>query len=397
MLSLTRNGFPANVVRDVLHFRFGSAKISFRHELLDSRNNRTRDIPTMLSASVEHNATRTIKRTARFSLVDDGTIDFLSDRIKPFVQVWIPNGRIIRQYYYLSPWQVSEQDLHMAPENGGIAEFPLGVFLLSTPTKRIDASGTITRDIEAYDQGQVLVDDKVIDRYTIAAGTKYIDAVRTLLVSAGITQHNLTQSDKTLPSARDWEPGTPKGKIIDELLAAINYRSLWFDENGYAIASPYVSPDAVPSAYTYRDDSESVIMPEAEQSLDLFNVPNQWVVYTSESDGVPMRSVYTNSSGNSPTSTVRRGRTIVAPPIQVDAVDQITLDSMAKRKAFEASQVYDTVRFQTSIMPMHAHADVITLEYAALGASAKFEEVGWSFDLVQGGAMQHDVRRIVTV
>jgi hypothetical protein len=255
----------------------------------------------------------------------------------------------------------------------------------------------VTRNVEAYDLGQILLDDCVTTRYTVASGANVIAEVKSLLTGAGITATNLTPSSKTLPAARDWDPGTPKLEIINDLLHAIAYDDLWFDGDGVAVAAPYVSPAQRASAYTYRDDGQSVMFPEVEQSLDLWNVPNRWVRYVSESDVVTMRSEYTNSSASSPTSTVSRGRTITSVA-SADAVDQASLDAIVQRAAFESSQVYEVVQLATAVMPMHAHRDVLTMTYSGMDIPAQtYEEIAWGFELKAGANMKHAIRRIVTV
>jgi len=282
-------------------------------------------------------------------------------------------------------------------KKSGYVEWPQGVFLLSTPPQKVSPTGVITREVEAYDLLQILLDDKIEQVYAVNQGTNYIVAVKNLLDSAGLTGQNLTATNKTIPATRDWPPGTPKLKIINELLEAINYMGLHMDENGNAVAQPYVSPVNRASEYTYRDDEESVLFPEMEYSLDLFGVPNKWVLVVSEPDRPPLVSIYTNSNPNSPTSTVSRGRTIVDHREGLDAADQATLDALAQRFAFEASQVYEQVDFFTAIMPFHSHADVYTLEYSTLGVAHKYSEVQWDYELKAGAKMKHRIRRVVSV
>ena len=367
MQTLDRNGYTAAQVRAALHAP--NCRISFRYELLNATNQFKAPLKTVTDASVSLNTESEIKRTARFTLLDDGSVNFVSDRIKPYARVGIG-----------SAW----------------AEFPLGVFLLSTPTKRASPTGIVTRDIEAYDQLQVLKDDKITGKYLIATGTNYITAIKTILDGAGIVSQNLTASTSALPVDREWEAATPKLTIINELLAALNYDALFFDEEGVAVARPYVTPDVRASEYTYADDSQSVMFPEVEETLDLFNVPNQFVLVVSQPDRGVLKSVYTNAEPTSPTSTVSRSRTIVDYR-QVDAPDQVTLDSLARTAAFRASQVYQSVTFDTAIMPQHSHNDVLTLQFSKLGLDAKYEEVGWSMQLKATAKMRHTIRRVVTV
>jgi len=368
MQSLARNGYTAEQVRAALHAP--NRQIAFRYDLLDNSNNLKKPLGCVQAGSIANNSLANIKRTAKFTLWDDGTINFLSDRIQPWARLKM---------------------------SGGWVEWPLGVFVLSTPPRKADISGTVTREVDAYDLLQVLTDDKVTDRYTVTAGTNYIAAVKALLDGALITAQNLTATNITLPAALDWKPGTTKLQIINDLLGAINYRSLFFDENGQAVAQPYVSPDVRASEYTYQDDDQSVIFPEVEQGLDLFGIPNRWVLVCTEPDRSVLVSTYTNSNPSNSTSTVNRGRTIVDYQEGQQAADQASLDALTQRTAYEASQVYEQVSFDTAIMPMHSDSDVLSLIFTKLGISAKYSEQSWSFDLKAGVRMKHQIRRVVSI
>lgn len=369
MQSLAVSGYTAAAVIAQLHS--SNRVLAFRYDLLTSANQFKKSLTNVLGASVSNNALADIKRTARFTLKEDSDINFLSDRIKPWVRLKMPDG--------------------------GYAEWPQGVFLLTTPPKKTDVTGIITREVDAYDQLQILADDKIADRYTVTAGTNYITAVKTVIEGAGITQHNLTATSKTLPADRDWAPGTSKLQIVNDLLGAINYRTLYFDEIGYAIARPYVTPSSRASEYTYADDDLSVIFPEVEQGLDLFAIPNKFICVCSESDRAALVSTYTNSNAASPTSTVSRGRTITDYREGIEAADQASLDSIVSRIAFEASQVYEQVTFESGIMPMHSENDCLTLTFTGLDISSKYIETGWSFDLAAGARMKHTIRQVVSI
>ncbi|MDP4158134.1 MAG: hypothetical protein Q8911_00010 [Bacillota bacterium] len=280
--------------------------------------------------------------------------------------------------------------------DGNFVPFPLGVFLLSSPKRKTDSSLNVIREVEAYDQLQVLMDDKVTDRYTVPAGTNYITAVQTLLTNAGIISQNLTTCSSVLPVALDWAPGTPKLTIINALLGAINYWSLFFDAYGVAIARPYVLPANRAVDYTYKNDSLSVIFPELEQDLDLFGIPNKWVMTVTEPDQSVITSTYTNTNLASPTSTVSRGRTIVSS-LTDTAADQVTLDAKVQRQAFQDSQVYETVDLETAIMPMHSENDMLKLIFSPLGIGDNYNEMSWEFDLVAGAQMKHQIRKVVNI
>lgn len=367
MQSLARDGVSAKAVKRALHSPH--RRISFRYELLDRELNVIGDLYNVQSGEVIHNALATIKRTARFSLIDAGDIDYLNDRIKPYVRLWVQNQWV---------------------------EFPQGVFLLSTPTRK-DLTGKVVRDIEAYDGLLVLTDDKFEQRYIIQEGTLYYDAVRDILQSAGITKYNIENTDKVLARSIEFEPGQEKLFAINELLSQINYTPLYVDANGIYTAAYYRSPAVKAIDYTYRDDELSVTYQGMEEELDLFSVPNKWVVTCSNPEQDPMVSSYTNENPESLTSTVRRGRTIVDYREVTDIADQVSLDAYVQRIAFEASQVYGKISFETAIMPMHDYADVLEVDYSPLGIRDKYSETSWSMPLTVGAKMKHEVRKVVTI
>jgi hypothetical protein len=375
MQSLAKSGYSAAAVKLALHAAWGTQQVMFRYALLDNANVYKRDLTNVDSASVSHDALGDVKRKAKFSLKDDGTINFLSDRIKPYVQVWVP-------------------------ANGGWAEFPQGVFLLSTPEQGTDPTGSVvTRDVEAYDQCQVLLDDKVDGKYLLVAGTVITDALVTILLSAGITQYNVAPSTKTLPVDREWDTGTSKLNVVNDLTAMLNYYSIWFDGEGLAIASPYVLPSQAPSEYTYDDSASGVIeLGSPKRKQDLFSAPNKWVLTVSQADLTELKSIYINSNPNSPLSTVSRGRTITYAK-QVEAADQATLDGLAQRAANDMSQLFTDVTWTSWLMPMHAHLDNYTLTYSRLipPVVGTFRETSWAMELKEGGRMTHSCRKTETI
>jgi hypothetical protein len=276
----------------------------------------------------------------------------------------------------------------------GYVEWPLGVFLLATPERTVDDDDVVMREVDAYDQLLVLQQDKVADRYSIPAGTVYTTAIATLVFGLAAS---IVPSSLTLATTLEWEPGTTKLRILNDLLAAINYESAWFDETGRLVCRPYQSPAVRGPEYTYNDDNASVITGKVGQTIDLFGVPNKWVLVKSEADLPAIVGTYTNTSPTSPTSTVSRGRVIVDFRTEEDAADQTTINAKAARLGFEASQVFENVKFNTAAMPMHSNADVVALKIDALAIDGKYSEHTWELPLETGATMAHTVRRVVSV
>lgn len=359
-------------VLNALRAATGGRQVSFRYELLNEANRHLYDLDQVTAGSIAYDSTAEVKRTGQFTITEGGlAVDFLKDRVKPWMRLRMPDG--------------------------GHVEWPLGVFLLSTPTRVLDTDGAVSRAVAAYDQGVILQADQVDDRYSVAAGTAYTTAIAAAVAGYGLTT-NIVTSSLTLPVAIDWAGGTSKLTIVNDLLAAINYQAAWFDANGVFQAIPYVLPDVQDPIYTYATDGTSVIAGAISDTIDLFAVPNRWRLIVSDADRTVLTSVYTNTSTSSPTSTVNRGRTITSYLPGQSAADQTTLDALAKKQAYIDSQVFEVVDFATAIMPFHADLTVLGVSVDGLQlGSVKFQETAWSFALQAGALMSHSVRRSVAI
>lgn len=372
MQTLSSESYTRPEVLRALRGLSGHRNWKFRYELLSSKNEHIRDLKHVVAGSVKHDANANIKRTAKFTVQERGSINYLSQRIRPWAGIEMPDG------YFM--------------------EWPLGVFLLTTPTQAVDISGTVTRDIDAYDQTMVLIDDVVPGRYYVGANVEYTAAINELLQGTlGINSYSIVSSNTRTPAAIEWEPGTSKAQIIGDLLAAINYNSLWFDGEGTARAEPYVSPTLADADFIYQTDDLSTILPDAEVDVDYFQVPNRWVLIVSNPDQPPLRAEIINNSPYSPTSTVNRGRTITRVVTNEHAPNQAVLNDIAQRYRDEDAQLFETITFKTGLMPFHENLDVYDFAYFDLSVAGRFMEMAWSFNLEQGAEMEHKARRTVSV
>lgn len=370
MQSLAVNGYTQQQVDDVLHSKYRPRTVAFKYNLLDKNEIYKATLSTVVSGEIDMDFTADIKRTAKLHIEDDGSINWLSDRIQPFFMLLMPDG--------------------------GWATWSLGIFLLSSPTGQ-DVNGKIYRDVECYDGLQILNDNKVITRYTITAGTTYFSAITTLFSSAGITKMNIQQTTQTLPADKEYDPSTSYLKIINDLLSDMTYTALWVDEYGYFTSWLYQTPAVRGVGYTYQNDNLSITYNGVQNTLDLFAVPNSWTVVASNAETPPLTSTYTNSNPNSLTSTVSRGRTIVNYSTIDTIADQPSLDAYVQKTAFEDSQVYGQLVFDTAIMPMHSYDDILQVNYSYQNISDKYEEIGWTLPLVAGGKMQHNTQKVVQI
>jgi len=358
-------------IMEALKAKTATRVLAFRYDLLDSTEKFKKALYCVEdSSSIAYNALADIKRTASFSLKKDDDIDFVSDRIQAFVRLRMPDKNFV--------------------------EWPVGIFLLSSPEQQ-DRNDEIFYKVEAYDGLQVLIDDKFEDRYTIASGTAYTIAIKTILSGAGITKVNIENSTLTLSTYKEFDPGTTKLAAINWLLSKINFISLYVDVNGYYTSRKYIAPANRSIDITYADDELSILCNSLVYKMDLFNVPNKFVRYTSNAETTSLRSVYTNTNADSPLSTVSRGRTILDIQSVDDIANQTTLDEYTERIASEASQVYGYITCETAIVPMHEHGNIVRIESSLHSIFENFTETGWSYQLKAGARMKHSLRRLISV
>lgn len=370
MQIIEQGGYTRQQIIDALHAKHASRVIKFRYDLLNRQEIKIGTLDNVVSGEVSMASLATeIKRAARFYMKENKDIDWLNDRVQPFCMLRMPDGWV---------------------------EWSLGIFLLNSP-KRKEQNRQVYRDIEAYDGLQVLLDDKFDSRYAIASGTKYITAIQNIFFTLGITKINIPNTDLILGITKEFEIGTAKLRAINELLGELNYTSLWVDERGYYTAMPYIIPSDRAIDYQYKDDELSIIYPGLEEELDLFSVPNKFVVVQSNAEAEPLVSTYTNENPASVTSTVSRDRTIVDFR-QVDNIaNQAALDNRTKRIAFESSQVYGHTEFETAIMPIHSYSDLLQIQYSALRINDRYVETNWAIPLQAGARMKHRARKVVAI
>lgn len=355
-----------------LHMEDGTREIKFRYDLLNLNDIKIGELTSIPGGRLGLNSLAQIKRKGKFTFKENEfkDINWLNDRIQPFLMLKMGNEWI---------------------------EWPLGIFLISSPSRKT-RNNAIYRDVEVYDTSLILLEDKFDTRYRISAGTNYVEAITQIINEAGIWKVNIAPMVGDIKIDKEFEIGTSRLEAVNELLKEINYTSIWVDEVGYFTSKPYVLPTHRTVEYEYRNNDMSIILPDTStEEMDLFSVPNKWVVVASNPETEPLVSRYTNDNAGSPTSTVNRKRNIVDYREIDDILDQKTLDEYVQRIAYEASQVYGKFIFETAIMPHHSYMDSLYCEHTNLGIANKYIETNWEIELKAGGKMLHSARRVMQI
>ena len=350
----------------------GNRTIDFEYELM---NNEEKVITTLdnVECSISFNSEAEIMGTASIRFRETEIRSYYTDlRIRPWFKIQAPDRTWIRH--------------------------PLGIYIITTPTRQ-DGGGEVYIDADCYDKSIILQEDKLTDRLLIKAESLYVNEVRNVHMSAGINKTNIDGSELRTSVDLEYEIGTSKLDVINSLLQAINYTPIHFDRMGNAVAKKYIEPDERAAEYGYMTDDNSLILSGANQSNDLYNVPNIVIRYVENPDveNTSLRSEYVNNDASSPLSIQRRGRKIVNVESVDDIADQGTLDAFTRRVAIEMSQVNDNVVLPTALMPHHEYRNCIYLRNDNLGITSKYIEYAWSMKLGIGEKMNHTLKKVMRI
>lgn len=322
----------------------------------------------MISGSIDCVADAVIKKSGSFLISESQykDIDYLNDRIKPYMII-------------------------------DDKEYPLGTFLISGKNRQ-KKNGVIYRALEAFDISQILLEDKVTDRFYVAKGTSYYTIIKQLIESANIFDTQIEYTDLKVQRDREFELGTPKIDILNALLEEINYTNIYVNEIGYVSAKPYILPSLRDIQHEYVIGKNATIKKDSlKEEIDTFNKPNVFVAVLSNSEQEALTAKYINDNPASPLSTVARNRNIVEVINVSDIANGDVLQGYVKRIAYEKSTIYSKVEFDTLNEPGHSYGDCIYLKDPVFNIGHKYIETSWSMDLKAGATMRHQVKRIVII
>lgn len=333
----------------------------FRYELLDEENSFIKHMNNVVSAKISYSSTSKLKLS--------GSIDLNLGNSEN-----INTNHRIRIIHCLNN-----------------QENALCTLLVSTPSQKLYQNYKEI-SMECYSVLWLHEVDKITSRYSLTRGTNVVNEVKRLIGEKFVT---IMPSPLTTSVDLEWEIGTSKLDICNELLQCINYTPLCPLPDGSITSEPYTLPQNKVVQVTYDDfDKENKIESDCVSEIDFFDTPNVFVRYVNNPETIDLVAVYENTNPDSPTSTVNRPRNVDSQEIR-DASDVQTLMDIAKKDCAAKTNKYHTVEFRTSINHRHGFETCIYLNIN--GVSGKFIEDQWDIDCVCGGSMNHIVRRIVEV
>lgn len=278
--------------------------------------------------------------------------------------------------------------------NNKEAKFPLGRFIVSTSKESNNNVNTI--QIKGYDLGKIALDDRTSTRFTALSSNTYQYALENLLQNIYPNiQIKGTSIRKSF--SQDWDIGTPKITIANDLLKGINYNPLHFTEDGIGVCNPYLLPSEKPIDFQYLANKTSLIVDGMTLASDSFEMPNKWIRYTENPEVSYLMNVFVNDSPDNPFSTVNRKRVIVDSAAVDDIANAAELEAYTKRVASNAMQETFTLTFSTLNMPGHGYREVLWVDIPKYNIADRFVEVAWEMNLTQGGTMSHVCKKVVNL
>lgn len=288
----------------------------------------------------------------------------------------------------------------------GLPEIPLGVYLVTAGPETWRDTGR-TFELELHDRATVLDQDQVSVTFTADTTTPILTQVANLIATAGEKFTPDGTETRTLATAQVWDIGTTKLKIVNDLLAALNYNSLAVTGHGDFIATPYVRPAVRTITYALLngiprelvDGSLSIYQPDWNRDRDVWGVPNK-VVAVGQGTGTaaPPSGSYTNTDPTSPFSYAARGRWItstitgISVPSTGDPV--AFLNAAARASLIAQSSPQATVMVKHLPLPL-AVGDVVRFASAPAGIDTRHVVVGLQLDLVPTGLMQANLQEVI--
>lgn len=273
--------------------------------LLDSADRPLRPLDGVTGGSAEIVAQSVLGGSANLTIDDRQPIDWMSHRVR-------------------------------CTYSDGVSSWPVGTYLLTSPKNLHTAFGR-SFDVGLLTKMNVIQEDTVEDRFSLPAGTPIIATVVTLIRSTGETRIAVTGSDGVTVSGLTWEAGESKLRIINDLLEAAGYWSLWCDGSGLFRVEPYVNPESRPVAFEFTHGEQSLYLPDWSREQDHTSVPNRFIVVgQGDEDTAPLVGVATNEDPSSPYSFQARGRWITRTEEGVEGESQDVFDALAARRLRDA-------------------------------------------------------------
>jgi hypothetical protein len=330
----------------------GQRSASFRFALSNGvTGEHLGDITPIRGATLTHNTTSTIKRQLNLPLgvADTEAINGITDRVDVFMTF-----------------------------PGGI-EYPLGRYMFTDASREIYSSGQIGRT--------ALTDEMFLVDQQITAGINGFSKPITTVVQmtlSGLPIHYTLESS-SFSSAEAWGIGTSRGSILESLAVSGDWFSPWFGNDTQMHFIRTFSPNKRIPDLDF-DSGNKVLRSSILENDNLLTSPNTFIVISNAADdaSTPVVGIATVPPSD-PHSVPNRGF-VVSEVLNLQISNNAQAAAIARGLA-NRQNIFETVTLTTAPDPRHDSYNVIRWQ------GSNWLELGWSMALVEGGTMNHLLRK----
>lgn len=229
--------------------------------------------------------------------------------------------------------------------------WPLGVFIPDVPESFLDDMGA-TATVSLMDKLTILEGDYFGETFGATKNTVVTTAVRQIIESTGEPPGSITDDTAQLLTAIEWEPSDNKLKIVNDMLDAANFFSLWTDGRGRFQVTPWQAPARRGIRAEFVDGQNGVSLENVygkgfTRRHDTGKIPNVVrAVSKADSDTEALVAEAINTNPDDPYSLPNRGYRKLpegGPFLNVDTTSQSALNDFAHRRLIELSDVQETL------------------------------------------------------
>ena len=253
-------------------------------------------------------------------------------------------------------------------QNGVKERFPLGTFLVQTPSSSFD--GTVRSvTMDAYSPLLELKENPPPLGYSILKEEKANIMRKACEIVRGNVRAPVVEAghDKVLETNFVANTDDTWLSFTSDLILGANYR-FDLDELGRILFSPKQDLESLQPAWTFTDDNSSILYSSISMDHDLYGIPNVVEVIYSNS-GRYFESRVVNDDPNSPISTVNRGREIihrVVNPSLPGIASPMEIEEYANNLLKEMSSIEYSISFSHGYCPVRL-GDCVRLNYTRAG------------------------------
>ena len=327
----------------------GQRKATFRFNLINRvTGENLGEITPVRGASLTHDTTRTIKRQLSLDLgtVDTAAINTITDMVA--VTMVFPNG----------------------------AEYPLGQYMFTDASRQLFTSGRL--GAMALNDQMFLVDQQ-ITKGVNGVGRGVQSVIQEVLNALPITY---TMEATYFQSSEAWGIGTNRGGVIESLSVSGDYFSPWFGNDGFMHFIRTFDPATQIPSFNF-DVGNKVVREPITETDDLITAPNVFIVISNAAETEVVGTALVSPSA--PHSVFNRGFEI--PQVENLQLTDATQAQAVAQGLANRQTIFERVSLTTAPDPRHDSYDVIKWQ------DDLWLELAWSMALVEGGSMNHLLRR----